>query len=181
MKPAKKSIILFSILLVIPALAIIHGCSSDKYYFFTDEEEALMVYVKGDQLKFKNTSGSVCTYTVTDLIRGYEVDGSAHNEHQEASIALENDTNSVLSYGDVFMVKRSDGLTATVKWPYYPVTINLVNAVLGNDTVNGVIYTDVVRSSMPGNGYGVDEVHYSKTKGFVKYVDYTGMAWSKIN
>lgn len=168
-------------LICLISLALFEGCKSKKYNFFIPEDLTWLVYSQGDSIKFSNSSGQTRTYIVSDVKRGYIEEDGVNNEHVGATILLKNDTNDVYTKGFVYLVKKSEGLLVSAGWAYYPATLYPQEITPVNDTVAGMVYNDVYISRSASTSGDIKEVRFSKTKGFIRFIQNNGKVWSITN
>lgn len=156
---------------------LLNSCKTEKYNFFTPEDLTWMVYSMNDTLVFKNNAGQLRTYKVVDVRRGYLEDGT-HDEHVQAKIDMMNDTNDIVSEGYLYLVRKESGLDVTAGWPYFNKVVNPQENPVGIDTINGKPYNDLVILSDTVTTGNIKQVSYSKSKGFVKFIQRNGVIWS---
>lgn len=157
---------------------LISACKKDNYNFFTPEDLTWMVYSVNDTVVFKNNTGQLRTYKVVDVRRGYlETDGT-HDEHVDATISMMNDTNENASSGFLYLVKTESGLEVTSGWAYFNKIMNPQQNPVGLDTINGHPYNDLVVVTDTITTGNVKQVTYSKSKGFVKFIERNNTVWS---
>ena len=175
----------FKLLFLIAAtVAVLAVSCKNEYYKLTAEEEAeWMPYKQKDQLIFASSQGDVDTFKVLSLSKAYR-DG--YNEFLDAPVIKLKDTvDGNETQGGVYLYKTSAGLSVTARLPHYYLFEELTNKPLQFADVNGLSYSDViVLASNPlylDNDTYIDTIYYSKSFGFIKYVDINGVEWSVMN
>ena len=167
---------------IFAALLIFQGCKNE-YYQLSDEEQAeWMPYGKREQIVFSSTQGDVDTFKIAGLYKAYR-DG--YNEFLDAPITKLRDTVDGETEGGVFLYKTSSGLSVTARLPHYYTYEELTNKPLQFVTVGGLSYSDVIILTanpfyLDNNTY-IDTMYYSKSFGFIKYVDINGEEWTIMN
>lgn len=170
------------IILAIVCLSLFASCKNEYYKITEEEELEWMPYGKKDQILFVSSQGDVDTFKVQSLTKAYK-DG--YNEFLEASITKLNDTVAGdETTGGVHLYKSADGLSVKVRLPHYYLFEEITNKPLQIMTVSGINYYDVIMLiSNPifiDNDTYMDTLYYSKSNGFIMYIDKNGETWSLL-
>lgn len=160
------------------------SCTKTKYYQLTqDEEQAWMPYNKSNKIVFANILGDIDTFKVIGRTKGYR-DG--YNEFIDAPIIKVADTiGGDNTTGGVYLYKSGSGLSVKVQLPHFHELREITNLPMNIANVNGKNYADVyIMAADPfflDYENNVDTMYYSKTYGFIKYVDINGIEWYITN
>ena len=162
---------------------------------FTAEERQWCIYQKGQQFKFKNSTGDSLVYTVSNVEHKY--DKPEYTDTSFSKIAaltetylakLENPTDSIIIYfykesqfgGDPNRMKQ------TIRWISIKNQFVELSAIkdgtpFSNRMVNGLTYSKVTKAIPLTQTVYVftkfDFAYYDQNSGFIEIIDLNGDAW----
>lgn len=157
------------------------GCKKSTYNKLTEEELTWMVYSENQKISFTSASGNLRKYVVVGIYRGYDKNGSVYDEHVSAGIGLENDTLES-GTGSLSLSKKGSELKVAIGWLHFSATAYITSLSPTLDTIRGVPYNDIYVVDVPITepGFNVERVKYSRTKGFIQYIENSGEIWTLL-
>ena len=173
------------LLIIIAAGITFTACKKLKYYEFDDDDKAwINVYSKGETFRFVSDSGDVRAYSVTSSTRGYSEEGKNYYSVAEATVRPE-DTLQYQYPGGIRALKNATGFTLEILWCHHPAITEIASKAPATLTLGGITYSDVYVSEVPAavtdSVTNVQKVYYSKSAGFVQYIENTGLTWTRQN
>lgn len=154
------------------AVLLFSRCKTDQIYFLTDEDLTWMRYEANDSIIFNTASGLKRIYKISGRWRGNDIDNMA--------IYLLNDSSARPQTRTVLIKRTAAGLSVEISWPYFPATMNPLLLSPGREIVNGITYNDVYASKVTSTD-DVKEIWYSKSKGFIRFIQSNGTVWNIAN
>lgn len=158
------------------------GCKKTNYHEITAEEEAeWMIFDRYQKFYLANSQGEVDTFQVVRKAKAYY--NPDYEEFVEAEIERLDDTlKTGVQNGGVYMLKDSKGLSVKVWLPHFGERIDITKRTTTVANVGGKNYPDVYilpvnQLYLDFDNY-IDTIYYSKTYGFIKYVDIYGEEWT---
>jgi hypothetical protein len=161
------------------------SCKKTKYNEITDEEEAeWMIFDRYQKFYMASTQGEIDTFEVVRKAKAYY--NPNYEEFIEAEVRRLDDTlQAGVQDGGLYMRKTSKGLSVKVWLPHFGEKIDITKRTSTVANVNGKNYPDVFilpvnQLYLDFDNY-IDTIYYSKSFGFLKYVDIYGEEWTKYN
>jgi hypothetical protein len=173
------------LLVVVLAATSFYGCKKLNYVELTQEDyDWVDMYSKDQILKFTNGAGTIYTYNVINISRGYREDGN--NNYSVAGVSITQNVDTSIYDGSSIYLERNDaGLSMRMVWGRHPRTFNPLELSPIIDTISGHVYSDVYVSVCDTleltPEQDVIKAYYSKSKGFIKFETVNGDTYSLTN